>query len=173
MDCSPSGSPFYGILQARTLEWVAISFPRKSSWSWDWTQVSRIAGRFFTISATREAFERLLESTRSLCVYRLKRKSRFTGFRSKGGTVWGELRRQPVPGLYCFQLPQGGLTDSILTFFFFFFKKFPMWTIFTVFIDFVTILLLFLCLVFWLWGMLDLSSLTTGPAGKGLTHRFL
>ena len=26
MDCSPPGSPVRGILQARTLEWVAISF---------------------------------------------------------------------------------------------------------------------------------------------------
>ena len=26
MDCSPPGSPVPGILQARTLEWVAISF---------------------------------------------------------------------------------------------------------------------------------------------------
>ena len=26
IDCSPSGSPVPGILQARTLEWVAISF---------------------------------------------------------------------------------------------------------------------------------------------------
>ena len=26
IDCSPSGSPIPGILQARTLEWVAISF---------------------------------------------------------------------------------------------------------------------------------------------------
>ena len=26
MDCSPPGSPVYGILQARTLEWVAIPF---------------------------------------------------------------------------------------------------------------------------------------------------
>ena len=26
MDCSPPGSPIPGILQARTLEWVAISF---------------------------------------------------------------------------------------------------------------------------------------------------
>ena len=28
MDCSPPGSPVHGILQARILEWVAISFPR-------------------------------------------------------------------------------------------------------------------------------------------------
>ena len=27
MDCSPPGSSVYGILQARVLEWVAISFP--------------------------------------------------------------------------------------------------------------------------------------------------
>ena len=43
------------ILQARTLEWVAFSFFRGSSQSRDRTQVSRIAGRFFTSWATREA----------------------------------------------------------------------------------------------------------------------
>ena len=32
MDCSPPGSPVPGILQARTLEWVAISFC--SAWKW-------------------------------------------------------------------------------------------------------------------------------------------
>ena len=48
MDCSPPGSSVHGILQARTLEWVAISFSRGSSWPRDWTQVSCIAGRFFT-----------------------------------------------------------------------------------------------------------------------------
>ena len=32
MDCSPPGSPIPGILQARTLEWVAISF--SSAWKW-------------------------------------------------------------------------------------------------------------------------------------------
>ena len=31
MDCSPPGSPVLGILQARTLEWVAISFSRHMS----------------------------------------------------------------------------------------------------------------------------------------------
>ena len=31
MDCSPSGSSVHGILQARTLEWGPISFPRGSS----------------------------------------------------------------------------------------------------------------------------------------------
>ena len=40
--------------QARILEWVAIPFSRESSQPRDWTQVSRIAGGFFTIWATRE-----------------------------------------------------------------------------------------------------------------------
>ena len=48
-DCSPPGSSVHGILQARILEWVAIPFSRGSSSSRDWTQVSCIAGRFFTI----------------------------------------------------------------------------------------------------------------------------
>ena len=43
------------ILQARILEWVAMPSSRGSSQPRDWTQVSRIAGRFFTIWATQEA----------------------------------------------------------------------------------------------------------------------
>ena len=54
LDCSPPGSSIHGIFQARVLEWVAISFSRGSSRPRDWTQVSRIVGRCFTIWATRE-----------------------------------------------------------------------------------------------------------------------
>ena len=43
MDCSPPGSSVHGILQARILEWVAISFSRGSSRPRDQTQVSHIA----------------------------------------------------------------------------------------------------------------------------------
>ena len=57
MDCSPPGSSIHGIFQARVLEWIAISFSRGSSWPRDQTQVSCIAGRHFTIWATREAQE--------------------------------------------------------------------------------------------------------------------
>ena len=53
VDCSPPGSSVHGILQARVLEWVAISFSRESSWPRDWTQVSHIAGRRFNLWATR------------------------------------------------------------------------------------------------------------------------
>ena len=46
-NCSPPGSSVLGILQARILEWVAVSFSRNSSWRRDRTQVSCVAGRFF------------------------------------------------------------------------------------------------------------------------------
>ena len=53
MDCSLPGSSYiHGIFQARILEWVAISFSRRSSQPRDWTQVSRTVGRRFTIWAT-------------------------------------------------------------------------------------------------------------------------
>ena len=52
MDCSPPGSSVHGILQARILEWAAIPSSRGSSWPRNWTWVSCIAGRFFTIWAT-------------------------------------------------------------------------------------------------------------------------
>ena len=55
MDCSIPGSSLPGILQARVLEWVAISFSRGSSWPRDQTWVSSIPGRCFNLWATREA----------------------------------------------------------------------------------------------------------------------
>ena len=61
MECSPTGSSVHRISQARILEWVAISFSRGSSWPKNWTWVSCIAGRFFTIWATREALLRAYE----------------------------------------------------------------------------------------------------------------
>ena len=54
MDCSLPGSSIHGILQARILEWVAV--PSSRGWRGQ-TQVSLIAGGFFTNSATREAQE--------------------------------------------------------------------------------------------------------------------
>ena len=53
MDCPP-GSSLHGNLQARILEWVAISFSRGSSWPKDRTQVSCTAGRCLTVWAVRE-----------------------------------------------------------------------------------------------------------------------
>ena len=54
-DCSPPDSSVHGILQARILEWVAMSSSRGSSRPRDRTQVSHIAGRVFIVWAIREA----------------------------------------------------------------------------------------------------------------------
>ena len=54
MDYNLQGSLDLGILQARILEWVAISFSRGSCRPRDWTRVSHIAGRFFIFWATME-----------------------------------------------------------------------------------------------------------------------
>ena len=51
MDCSPLCSSVHGILQARVLEWVAISFSMGSSWPRDRTRVSCTVGRRFTLWA--------------------------------------------------------------------------------------------------------------------------
>ena len=53
--CSLPGSSVHEILQARILEWVAISSSRWSFWPRDQTRVSCIVGRFFPVWATREA----------------------------------------------------------------------------------------------------------------------
>ena len=46
--CNPMDYTVHGILQARILEWAGVPFSRGSSQPRDQTQVSRIAGGFFT-----------------------------------------------------------------------------------------------------------------------------
>ena len=55
MECSSPGSSVHGIFQAIILEWVSMPSSTGFSQPGDWTQVSHIAGRFFTIWITREA----------------------------------------------------------------------------------------------------------------------
>ena len=57
-DCSLTDFPVHGILQARILAWLAIPFSRGSSLPRGWTQVSWIAGRFFTTWSAREVNNR-------------------------------------------------------------------------------------------------------------------
>ena len=68
MEYSLPVSSIHGIFQAIVLEWVAISYSRGSSWPRYQTQVPRIAGRRFTIYATREALSRktILEILKSI-----------------------------------------------------------------------------------------------------------
>ena len=49
MDCSLPGSSIHGIFRARILEWVVISSSRRSSQPRDWSLVSFIVGRRFTM----------------------------------------------------------------------------------------------------------------------------
>ena len=55
--CDPRDYTVHGILQARIVGWVTFPFFRGSSQPRDQTQVSHIAGGFFTSWATREAQE--------------------------------------------------------------------------------------------------------------------
>ena len=68
IDHSLPGSSAHVILQVRILEWIAIPFSRGSSWLRDWTGVSWIAGRFFTVWATRgaQALYKLAPISRSI-----------------------------------------------------------------------------------------------------------
>ena len=53
--CDPMDYRVHEILQARILEWLAVPFSRGSSQPINQTQLSHIAGRFFTDWATRPA----------------------------------------------------------------------------------------------------------------------
>ena len=69
IDGSPPCPTIPGILQARTLEWVAISFSKGSSQPRDRTWVSHFLGRRFSIWATRESLcdEKVWATRESLC----------------------------------------------------------------------------------------------------------
>ena len=54
-DCSLTGSPVHGILQARILEWAADSYSRRSFWPRDRTCVSCIGRQILYHWATWEA----------------------------------------------------------------------------------------------------------------------
>ena len=66
IDCSPPGSSVHGILQARTLEWVAMSCSRGSSWPRDWTHISCIGRRaLFTTEPPGKAHSVLLRMVKT------------------------------------------------------------------------------------------------------------
>ena len=69
---SPTLCTIHGILQARTPEWVAFPFSRESSQPRDRTQVSRIAGGFFTSWTTKGSLYVQIKSNWSKQNYFLK-----------------------------------------------------------------------------------------------------
>ena len=68
IDCSPLCPSIHGILPGIILELVAMSSSRGSSWPRDWTLISRISGKFFTIYVTREASYLLMLLSHFSCV---------------------------------------------------------------------------------------------------------
>ena len=68
--CNPRDYTVHGILQARILEWAAFPFSRGSSQPRDQTQVSHIAGRFFTSWATKR-IHLAMQETHELCIQSL------------------------------------------------------------------------------------------------------
>ena len=66
MDCSPPGFSVHGILQARILEWVAISFSKGSTWPRDWAHVFYIGRQIFHLGATRETTMKVRRGSQSV-----------------------------------------------------------------------------------------------------------
>ena len=95
MVCRPPS--VYGILQARMLEWVAIPFSRGFSQPRDQTQVSCIAGRFFTIWAIREdPFKHLLRANRQY----LRKTSSEESKKALEGVLWfPAINLKPIQAL--------------------------------------------------------------------------
>ena len=65
MDCSPPGSSVHGILQARILEWVAISSSRESFRPRDQTCVSSTGKQILYHWATREALGKIEDTQKN------------------------------------------------------------------------------------------------------------
>ena len=102
MDCSPPGSSVRGILQARILEWGAISFSRGSSWPRDWTCISCV-GRRISLPLSHQGSPLM-----ALCACVPSRFSRVWLFQ----TLWTIARQVPLSlgknaGVSCYALLQG------------------------------------------------------------------
>ena len=91
--CDPVAYTVHGILQARILEWVAIPFSRGSSQPRNQTQVSHIAGGFFTSWAPGEALKPL--STHA-CTNTWKRKYQLLSHVQLFVTLWTAARQAPL-----------------------------------------------------------------------------
>ena len=63
IDGSPPGSPVPGILQARTLAWVAVSFSNAGKWKWKWSHsVVSDSSRPHGLQPTRLPFPGILQA---------------------------------------------------------------------------------------------------------------
>ena len=115
MDCRLPGSSVHGILQARILEWVSISFSRGSSQTRAQTQVCYIASRFLPSESPGfneppgKVLKLLWRHTHSLVAQRIKNLPAM--WETQGSIPW--LGRSPGGGngnpfqYSCLEKPQG------------------------------------------------------------------
>ena len=109
VDSSPPSSSVHGILQARKLEWISISFSRGSSQPRDRTQVSHIAGRHFNLCTTREAHNKLWKILKDMgipdhltCLLRNLYAGQEATARPRRETMTGsKLGKEYVKPVYC------------------------------------------------------------------------
>ena len=107
MDCSLPGSSVHRISQARILESVNSRFSRGSSQTRDQTQVSWIAGRFFTVWATRKAYGKPRQHIKKQRHHFVNKGlyGQIYGFSSSHGWMWELDRKNGWPSKnWCFQI---------------------------------------------------------------------
>ena len=111
VDCSLPGSSFHGILQARILEQVTISFSRGSSWPRDQTRVSRIGDRGFNLWATRKRIASLgsMQDTGFLGLVHWDNPERW--YRERGGRGVQDWELMYTHGGF---MPMNGKTNTVL-----------------------------------------------------------
>ena len=93
LDYIPPDSSVHGILQARLLEWVAISFSRGSSWTRDRTQISCIAGGFFTTELPKNPIQ--IQPSSSVPCWKQGARAPLPQVHIGGYTAWG-VREGPA-----------------------------------------------------------------------------
>ena len=91
----------YGILQARILEWVATPFSRRSSQPRDRTQVSRIAGGFFTHNKLWKTLKEMGVPDHLTCLLRYLHAHQEATIRTGHGTTdWFQIWKGVLQDLY-------------------------------------------------------------------------
>ena len=114
MDSNLPGSSVHGILHARILEGVAISFSRGSSQPRDWTQVSSIVDRRLTVWATREVNYNEIPPYTSQNDYHQKFHKQMLERVEREVTVSGVHQRDSVIRIHVSILPQMPLLSRLL-----------------------------------------------------------
>ena len=122
MGCSLPGFSVHGILQARILEWIAISFSRGSSWPRDWTHFSYIS----CIGRTK-ALQKSKMLTTWWSILHSREELTYRPTEAPEETTWGQIKgiqalhtpwslSETPPLNYCYKMHQGPLGWDTLLF---------------------------------------------------------